>query len=908
MAEPRVPTRTSALLPLVTGLVLAASFTVAWVSAREGERTRLAEQTEVVAEQAALRLEGYAAHRIGLLRQIAGPWRADLITDRRAFVDEALAIHAQYGGYQALNWISPDHRIEWITPELPNLLALGRSLLEHPYAKETYERALGKPGLIAVTPPILLWQGGEGFTAYLWLGEGKGTLNAVFRYEPLAEASLTGGVLGRYGVRLADGPHVVYQRGWHEADGPRAQRLIDVGGRTWTLDIVPLPHLLARGHQPAWTVYLALGLVLAAGLAATLRHALVSGARLGEARARHAALVAQVPDLVLLVDLERHLVEEVQGTAQRLPGSPAAPAAGVGLRELFPPSAWPAVEGALGAMRAGARAEVDLELDLGQGGELGTQIAFELRAVRCGEGRALLVLRDVSERRRTEHQRRLLAEMIERTSDLVAMVDAAGDIQYMNPAGLQMLGVAGLEELQGRPIGSIRANPEKLPEVERGLATGDRWRGEVVLSHQRTGAQFPVELRLFVIRDLATGAPLGRVGVARDLSELRRLEAALLRDQTLKAVGQLAGGVAHDFNNVLTTIFASAELAERALPADHPAREDLAELLRAGRLARDLVAQLLAAASRRPGRPRAVELVGQLREQERMLRRLIREDVRLEVSTEGEPLTVRADPTQLEQVLLNLVVNACDAMPDGGALRIALSRVESEPDDAPTSELVAGDAPLGWARLEVCDTGVGMSEAVRQRAFEPFYTTKARGRGTGLGLATVYGVVRQHGGRIRIESEVGVGTTFEVELPLIAPEAESASEPPPLSAPIRCADGVLLLAEDDPAVRRLAARVLRETGLEVVEAADGAEALERAAALGERLRLVVTDAVMPQLGGAELARRLREQRPSLAILVTSGYADPEDEADPSLARLAKPYSADQLLAATHELLGGRSEA
>ncbi len=500
----------------------------------------------------------------------------------------------------------------------------------------------------------------------------------------------------------------------------------------------------------------------------------------------------------------------------------------------------------------------------------------------------LVFLRDVSERRQAEQQRALLAEVVERSADFVGLVDPDLTVRYVNQAGLRMLGLERVEEVEGRPVSDLHASREELATLREGLAAHGHWRGEVSFRRLGAGGSLPVELRVFVLRDSA-GQDGGHVGVARDLSELRRLEEKLLRDQKLKAVGQLAGGVAHDFNNVLTTIFANAELARGQLPPAHPAREDLTEILRAGRLARDLTRQLLAAASRRPGRPRPVDLAALVREQERLLRRLIREDIALELDLPTAVTPVKADPAQLEQVLLNLVVNARDAMPEGGTLRLS---VRAGSEDAADGQ--------GWAVLEVADTGVGMDAAVRERVFEPFYTTKARGQGTGLGLSTVYGIVTQHGGRVELESEPGRGATVRIELPLAPHDGPQTAE---VVAPPRATarKGAVLVVEDDPAVRRAAARVLREEGFEVVEAADGAEALERAEERRGQLLAVVTDVVMPVLGGRELVARLQRDHPGVPVLVSSGYPSTVDGVGVRL--LPKPYAPAQLCAALREVLG-----
>ncbi len=345
---------------------------------------------------------------------------------------------------------------------------------------------------------------------------------------------------------------------------------------------------------------------------------------------------------------------------------------------------------------------------------------------------------------------------------------------------------------------------------------------------------------------------------------LRRREEQMFQAQHLEALGTLAGGVAHDFNNALTVIGAYTDLVSDTIDTDDPRRDDLLEIRRAADHAAALTRQLLAYSRRQLLRPAVVDAADCVREMHGMLAPLVGERVTLELDLPETPVPVRADAAQLQQVLVNLVVNARDAMPDGGSVTISL-RV------GPGS----ADASPGWVALEVRDGGVGMDQVTLARAFEPFFTTKPPGQGTGLGLATVYGIVSQSGGRVEAESAPGQGTTIRVLLPLVV------HRPSPtlgVVAPFPSDDGrpeVILLAEDEGAVRAVLGRALQEAGFEVLTAADGEEAREILEADGDRVQLLLTDVVMPRLTGPALAAWWLERRPGARVLFMSGYTDDE---------------------------------
>ena len=393
----------------------------------------------------------------------------------------------------------------------------------------------------------------------------------------------------------------------------------------------------------------------------------------------------------------------------------------------------------------------------------------------------------------------------------------------------------------------------------------------------------------------AVGRALADAAVRRERVQLQR---DLLQAQKLEAIGRLAGGVAHDFNNVLTAILGSAEPLLLDTPRGATAREEVEIIRDAAIRAQELIRQLLAFSARQVLQPAVIDLNDLIKNLGRMLRRLIGEDLTLVTELARDLGAVRVDPGQVEQVLVNLAVNARDAMPDGGRLTIRTANV------AVTD---AGDLPTGrYVLIEMSDTGSGMDEATVARVFEPFFTTKERGKGTGLGLATVYGIVRQSGGQIGVTTASGAGTTFRIHLPRVDEPVEASRAAPPVTAPAAGTE-TILVAEDERIVRVLIRKVLEQAGYTVLLGDGGTEALQLAERHSGPIHLLVTDVVMPGINGRELARRVLELRPDTKVLFLSGYADDAVERHgvlaPGTAFMQKPFSPSALASRVREVLG-----
>ena len=406
---------------------------------------------------------------------------------------------------------------------------------------------------------------------------------------------------------------------------------------------------------------------------------------------------------------------------------------------------------------------------------------------------------------------------------------------------------------------------------------------------------------------LEDGGLVRRVrGTVQDVTEQRQLEEQLNQSQKMEAVGQLAGGVAHDFNNLLTVITSYCGILLSDLPSGDPVRDDLQEINGAADRAAALTRQLLAFSRRQVLQPQPININELAVNLEKLLRRLIREDIEFVWDLDQTIGVVSADPGQLEQVLVNLVVNARDAMPEGGRLTLRTSSVERSAE-MPVSGKVPPD--VRCVLIEVSDTGTGMTPDVQARIFEPFFTTKPPGAGTGLGLSTVYGIVRQSGGDIGVYSTPGQGTTFRIELPC-GSEGTTVALRPRAAAPVDASAGTILVVEDDPALRSVTSRILRKRGYHVFDASNGREALALCARHEGEIDLIITDLVMPEMSGYELSRKILESRPGTAVLFMSGYSHAvglsEGFVSEQSAYLEKPFTMDGLAAKVREVLAGEA--
>jgi len=449
-----------------------------------------------------------------------------------------------------------------------------------------------------------------------------------------------------------------------------------------------------------------------------------------------------------------------------------------------------------------------------------------------------------------------------------------------------------------------RVHPDDREAViragENARATGKPYRAEHRIIRP-DGSNRLVQQQAELITD-PLGTAVRMVGTIQDITDVRHLEEQLRQSQKMEAIGRLAGGIAHDFNNLLTGIIGYSDLLLSSLNSNEPARQDLQEIKKAGERAASLTSQLLAFSRRQMLQPSVLDLNKVVVNLDKMLRRLIAEDIELVTRLASELGHVRVDPGQIEQIIMNLAVNARDAMLQGGKLTIETNNVEL--DEAYARRHVAVTAGH-YVMLAVSDTGCGMDEETQSRIFEPFFTTKEAGKGTGLGLSTVYGIVKQSGGNIWVYSEPGQGTTFKVYLPYVDKLAE-AMEKPTIAAAMPHGSETILVAEDEETVRKLACQVLRNSGYQIIEVPNSREALLASERYEGPIHLLLTDVVMPQMSGRELAKRLTSLRPTMKVLYMSGYTDDaivhHGILEPGLAFIQKPFTPGTLARKVREVL------
>jgi two-component system cell cycle sensor histidine kinase/response regulator CckA len=618
------------------------------------------------------------------------------------------------------------------------------------------------------------------------------------------------------------------------------------------------------------------------------------------------------PQPMWIYDLETRAFLDVNRAAVARYGWTREEFLEMSLRDLLPESGSAAPEDSLRDASSGATLP-DLRIHRTKSGErLRVETANRPLSWR-GRAAELVAVLDVSARESAESARResetRFRELVEDLDDVLFEIDAAGRVTYLSPSIEPVLGYRP-DELIGTPWLEIVAPADRSAVtdfVRRALDSGEAVPLEYRVLHRNGGIRWT---RSFARRVEREGGFRGLRGVAADITDFKDTEAKLLtareqllQAQKMEAIGRLAGGIAHDFNNLLTVIQGYGELVQHDLPPTDERQAAIGQILRASERAAELTRRLLAFGRRQVlhAAPSDLnEIVGQV---ELVLRRILGEDVEiaLRLATRLEPVFV--DASQMEQVLLNLALNARDAMPDGGRLTIATSRVDLGSREA----AAVGLTPGGYVELRVADTGSGIPAEIREHIFEPFFTTKGPGKGTGLGLSSVYGIVRQSGGAIEVTTQVGRGSVFTVYLPTVA-GAVAPEELPvaPFETPGRSGARTILVVDDDDAVRRFVRRTLEGSGYRVLDAGGATDALALARRSVDPVELLLIDILVPGPGGVDLVRRLLERWPDARVLLSSGYAGEVVGIGASPGSgfpvVEKPFSPQRLLEKVQEAL------
>lgn len=513
------------------------------------------------------------------------------------------------------------------------------------------------------------------------------------------------------------------------------------------------------------------------------------------------------------------------------------------------------------------------------------------------------ISRDITEQKEKECRLRQLSTAVEQSPASIVITDLKGNIEYVNPRFTQQTGFA-FEDIRGKNMRILKPDSSQdsvYLDLWMTLSSGKEWKGELQ-NRKASGRLFWESAHISPIKN-AEGVVTHYLGIYEDITERRNLEGQLRQAQKMESVGQLAAGVAHDFNNILTVIQGHAEMLNADPAATAEYRESLDQITAAARRAANLTRQLLLFSRKQAMQPQALDLGNLIGNLSKMLQRLLGEQIEMQTFCEEDGAMIYADPGMVEQIIVNLCVNARDAMPGGGRLSLETKSVEF-PQDTP---LPHAEARHGrYVRLSVADTGHGMSEETLSRVFEPFFTTKAQGKGTGLGLATAYGIVKQHQGWIDVRSTEGKGTTFQIYFPA-SEKAARSGESQTTAKPVRGGAECILVVEDEDPLRLMVSMVLKRQGYRVLCASSGVEALESWKDCAQDVDLVLTDMVMPHgITGRQLADRLLAEKPSLKVIYSSGYsvdlAESGDKYQEGINFLAKPYRPESLIKIVRECL------
>ncbi len=641
---------------------------------------------------------------------------------------------------------------------------------------------------------------------------------------------------------------------------------------------------------------------------------LLVGVRDGSER-RQAAIVASSIDPILATTLEG-IITSWNAGAERTYGYSAQEMIGRSLETLVPPELSPDLMRVLARIGDGETIPPFETRRLHKDGHT-IHVSLSVSPVRDRSGTivgASSAARDITVTKKAQDallaSNALNAAIIEASLDCIVTMDDHGRIAEFSPSAERLFGYSR-REVVGQPMADLLIPPALRPAHRDGLAhylaTGE---GPILgrrvhqTAMRRDGTEFPIEL---AISRVAVDGPAHFSAFVRDLTDQERLSAErrdlehrLHQSQRLEGLGQLAGGVAHDFNNLLSVVMNYTAFVAERIRGDEELEEDVAEIQSAAERAAALTKQLLIFGRREAVRPQVISLDTVIDGMQALLARSIGEHIEMKVLSGGDLGPIQADPGQIEQVVLNLVVNARDAMPDGGQLTVSTSEAEL---DAEFCSSRPGVEPGSFVELAVADSGHGMTEEVASRIFEPFFTTKAQGQGTGLGLATAYGIVSEAGGFIEVSSEPESGTVFRIRFPTVDRPLDAAAEAPPLRSP-RGTGQVVLLVEDEPALMKSTARMLRGNGYTVLEAPFGPDAV--AIAQSTAIDLLLTDVVMPAMSGRQVADEVQRLQPDVGLLFMSGFsqgtAGSPVSATPGLDLVQKPFTEHTLLERVHSAL------
>jgi len=894
------------ILPGVVCLVLCLAFYGLWrrmVAQEEAEISRLSQQ---MAYQAAIRLESYFETRFLLLAQLQQDWREETITSQEQLTRETAYLHEGFSGFQAINWVDADGIIRWVTPEYSNRAARGLDLFGHQDERvRAAIRRAAETGEVSYTQPVWLRQGGLGIATYIPLmREGRliGFINGAFRLSPLIRECLSARMSEDFEYRINQAGVEVYRSGGPVS--PNARRFLaasdfEVGGFPWTVELNPRldGHELSddRAGQVLFGVGILVSLLLGIGIHVIFRHNL----ELMRSETRYATLFANANDAIVLID-DFAIVDCNPKTYEMFRCQSTD----------LPRLAFQLFENDLGNGLSSSIIvrEKSKEALMGRNhffeGEFqrldGTSFAAEiyLTALQVDETRMIqMIIRDISDRKRAEKQLTESEEkyrlLVDNAADAIFITFDDG-IEFFNPMAQRLLGCDRETMLR------LRFSELALREDRATLA-------ELMNPTQKRSDMG--QIRIANIREEILWVSLIAVPIvwrgrestlifARDITHQKELESRLLHSEKMESVGTLAGGIAHDFNNLLMGMqgYISLMLVDPGL--DDEVRDKLCSVEQQIQSGANLTRQLLGFARGGKYDVQPTDLIALVEKSAEMFGRTHKEIViHRDLARDTRPVEV--DRTQIDQVLLNLYLNACQAMDNRGEMSLMVRNVHLEEVFCSAYGIEPGDYVL----IRVRDSGEGMDEKTRRRVFEPFFSRRQRGRGTGLGLASAYGIVKNHGGIITVESKPGLGATFDIYLP--AGSEKPREETAPRTSPTP-GTGTILMIDDEEMILDVGAAMLGKLGYEVLTARCGEEAVALYREKGSEIDLVILDMIMPGERGGEVYKRLQQCDPDVLVLLSSGYSLNE-EAKSLLARgikgfIQKPYTLASLSTRIREVL------
>jgi len=897
-----------------------------WAIEESSHRAQMRLEIDVTAEQAGRRLSDWIGDRMNLSAYLAAKWESDYANNSEQYRRDAAQIVQMFPGYQAINWIDPEWRIRLVVPLEGNEPVQNVNLHEYPLpeVRDAVARAIETRRPTRTPAFINLIQGGKGFATYWPIfnvdGSHAGFINAVFRVNELVETCLGRIELGqKFDVAIREpGGEMIFPVGGSTGDVWSAEEAaieIAVVDQPWLLYLTPSQ--VFYDHHPFDKHHLILPVALLVGLLlAVLEHVLGRRKRaLRSSQAQYQQLFDHAP-VGYLSAWPSGIVETSNQVAESITGFSKEILYGKSLYELFSTEAdreW-------------------LRQHIAQIGE-GRSIAVNELRMRHSEGTLFwglvslegmydvggdlthlrMTVSDITERKEAEQARSRLVGAIERAEEGMAITGAQGAIQYSNQA-FHAINRHVSRDTVGLPVSSIfphgTGEVDIVDAVRRAIEGGQRWQGAYTLS--RSDAEMiQVEATVSPLHD-DDGILTNFVVIQRDVTREAALQGQLRQAHKMEAIGRLAGGIAHDFNNILQSLLGYATLARQDLHDHEEVAHCLSEIEQSGRRASELVGHILAFGQKTEQAREALSMRPIVEEVLGLIQGALSSDIRIETDFGPDQRQIVVNPTQLHQIVMNLASNACHAMKSGGGLlRVGLHAVVVDREHAEdTPGLLAGE----YMRLEVEDSGEGMSAGVLERVFEPYFTTREQGSGSGLGLAMVHGLVEQHHGAIRVESEVGVGTTFLIYFPIqpgaavaqapVSDPSNGNSHPAAVSVmkPTDRGQGPrarILFVDDEPPIVDSMSRILTCFGYEVAGYCDSAAAVSAFRENSADIDVVITDLSMPEMNGIELAQQLKSVRDDVPVILCSGYGatfneEIERNQDVIKVYLEKPVTAMQL--------------